>query len=85
MHAPVAYFMWEKPPKSVKDRISKHKSTIRCKNLLLPIPHHFSSKGHNMSQLRFQVTEQVTTPSLTAGVATASLYSNEEKPSGFMN
>ncbi|CAJ0946009.1 unnamed protein product, partial [Ranitomeya imitator] len=47
---------------SVKDRISKHKSTIRCKNLLLPIPHHFLSKGHSVSQLRFQVIEQVTPP-----------------------
>ncbi|CAJ0945223.1 unnamed protein product [Ranitomeya imitator] len=29
---------------AIKDRILKHKSTIRCKNLLLPIPHHFCSK-----------------------------------------
>ncbi|CAJ0942722.1 unnamed protein product [Ranitomeya imitator] len=47
---------------AIKDRISKHKSTIRCKNLLLPIPDHFSSKGHSVSQLRFQVIEQVTPP-----------------------
>ncbi|CAJ0941361.1 unnamed protein product [Ranitomeya imitator] len=39
---------------AIKDRISKHKSTIRCNNLLLPIPHHFSSKVHNVAQLHFQ-------------------------------
>ncbi|XP_073522664.1 uncharacterized protein [Phyllobates terribilis] len=46
----------------IRDRISKHKSTIRCKNLLLPIPHHFIYNGHNISQLRFQVLEQVQQP-----------------------
>ncbi|CAJ0967219.1 unnamed protein product [Ranitomeya imitator] len=43
---------------SVKSRISKHKSTIRCKNLMLPLPSHFIEKGHNLSQLRFQIIEQ---------------------------
>ncbi|CAJ0960174.1 unnamed protein product [Ranitomeya imitator] len=47
---------------SIRDRISKHKSTIRCENLLLPIPHHFHTKGHNISQLRFQVLEQISLP-----------------------
>ncbi|CAJ0934922.1 unnamed protein product [Ranitomeya imitator] len=47
---------------SVKSRISKHKSTIRCKNLMLPLPSHFIEKGHNLSQLRFQIIEQVTPP-----------------------
>ncbi|CAJ0965045.1 unnamed protein product [Ranitomeya imitator] len=42
--------------------ISKHKSTIRCKNLLLPIPSHFIEKGHNVSQLKFQIIEQITPP-----------------------
>ncbi|XP_073404906.1 decapping and exoribonuclease protein isoform X1 [Dendrobates tinctorius] len=37
----------------IRDRISKHKSTIRCKNIL-PIPHHVITQGHNISQLRFQ-------------------------------
>lgn len=46
----------------VRDRIGKHKSTIRCKNLMLPIPHHFNEKGHNVSQLRYQVLEQIQTP-----------------------
>ncbi|CAJ0965652.1 unnamed protein product, partial [Ranitomeya imitator] len=32
----------------IKDRISKHKSIIRCKNMLLPLPFHFISKGHNI-------------------------------------
>ncbi|CAJ0934784.1 unnamed protein product [Ranitomeya imitator] len=44
----------------IKDRISKHKSTIRCKNTLLPIPHHFAAQGHTVAQLKFQVLEQVT-------------------------
>lgn len=43
-----------------RDRISKHKSTIRCKNPLLPPPHHFLENGHNVSQLRFQILEQIT-------------------------
>ncbi|CAJ0933463.1 unnamed protein product [Ranitomeya imitator] len=38
---------------SIRDRVSKHKSTIRCNNLLLPIPHHFAAAGHNISQLKF--------------------------------
>ncbi|CAJ0952386.1 unnamed protein product [Ranitomeya imitator] len=46
----------------IKDRISKHKSTIRCRNLLLPIPKHFADHNHRVSQLRFQVIEQVFTP-----------------------
>ncbi|CAJ0962728.1 unnamed protein product, partial [Ranitomeya imitator] len=33
----------------IRDRISKHKSTIRCKNLLLPIPNYFITKGYNIS------------------------------------
>ncbi|CAJ0966990.1 unnamed protein product [Ranitomeya imitator] len=41
---------------AIKDRIlSTDKSTIRCKNLLLPIPYHFATAGHNVSQLRLQV------------------------------
>ncbi|CAJ0955119.1 unnamed protein product [Ranitomeya imitator] len=39
----------------IKDRISKHKSTIRCKNTLLPIPHHFAAQGHTVAQLKFQL------------------------------
>ncbi|CAJ0927188.1 unnamed protein product [Ranitomeya imitator] len=39
----------------IRSRISKHKSTIRCQNLLLPLPSHFIAKGHNVSQLRFQI------------------------------
>lgn len=46
----------------VKDRISKHKSTIRCENLLLPIPAHFKSAKQSIAQLRFQVVEQVPLP-----------------------
>ncbi|CAJ0943544.1 unnamed protein product [Ranitomeya imitator] len=37
----------------IRDRISKHKSTIRCKNLLLPIPFHFVHRGHNITHLKF--------------------------------
>ncbi|CAJ0937840.1 unnamed protein product [Ranitomeya imitator] len=43
----------------VRDRISKHKSTIRCNNLLLPVPHHFSTHGHTISQLRYQVIDSI--------------------------
>ncbi|CAJ0944277.1 unnamed protein product [Ranitomeya imitator] len=43
----------------IRSRISKHKSTIRCQNLLLPLPSHFISKGHNISQLRFQILEHI--------------------------
>ncbi|CAJ0949676.1 unnamed protein product [Ranitomeya imitator] len=45
--------------RSIRDRISKHKSTIRCKNLLLPIPSHFSNQGHSVSQLQFQIIEHI--------------------------
>ncbi|CAJ0940770.1 unnamed protein product [Ranitomeya imitator] len=41
----------------VKDRISNHKSMIRCRNLLLPIPYHFITHDHRISQLKFQVIE----------------------------
>ncbi|CAJ0954909.1 unnamed protein product [Ranitomeya imitator] len=44
---------------SIRDRVSKHKSTIRCQNLLLPLPYHFHALKHNISQLRFQVLEHV--------------------------
>ncbi|CAJ0933465.1 unnamed protein product [Ranitomeya imitator] len=47
---------------SIRDRVSKHKSTIRCNNLLLPIPHHFAAAGHNISQLKFLILEQVPPP-----------------------
>ncbi|CAJ0968452.1 unnamed protein product, partial [Ranitomeya imitator] len=46
----------------IRDRISKHKSTIRCKNLLLPIPNYFITKGYNISQLRYQIIEHVPPP-----------------------
>ncbi|CAJ0941960.1 unnamed protein product [Ranitomeya imitator] len=47
---------------SIRDRISKHKSTIRCKNTLLPLPHHFIEAGHSITQLKFQVIEHVPAP-----------------------
>ncbi|CAJ0944595.1 unnamed protein product [Ranitomeya imitator] len=50
---------------AIRNRISKHKSTIRCQNLLLPIPSHFIDKGHSISQLKFQVIEHV--PQLRRG------------------
>ncbi|CAJ0947766.1 unnamed protein product [Ranitomeya imitator] len=43
----------------VRDRISKHKSTIRSNNLLLPVPHHYSSQGHTISQLKYQVIDSI--------------------------
>ncbi|CAJ0952342.1 unnamed protein product [Ranitomeya imitator] len=48
-----------KCPCGLLSRISKHKSTIRCQNLLLPLPSHFIAKGHNISQLRFQILEHI--------------------------
>ncbi|CAJ0950957.1 unnamed protein product [Ranitomeya imitator] len=47
---------------SIRDRVSKHKSTIRCNNLLLPVPHHFAAAGHNISQLKFLILEPVPPP-----------------------
>ncbi|CAJ0923647.1 unnamed protein product [Ranitomeya imitator] len=44
---------------AVRDRVSQHKSTIRCKKTHFPLPHHFIEKNHNISQLRFQVLEQI--------------------------
>ncbi|CAJ0940588.1 unnamed protein product [Ranitomeya imitator] len=46
----------------IKGCISKEKSTIRYKNMLLPIPQHFISQGHNIAQLKFQVIEHVPIP-----------------------
>ncbi|CAJ0956533.1 unnamed protein product [Ranitomeya imitator] len=44
------------------DRIASHKSTIRCKKTWLPVPHHFISANHSVSQLRVQIIEQVERP-----------------------
>lgn len=46
----------------VQDRLTKHKSTIRCRNLMLPLPSHFDKAGHNISQLRYQIIEHVLMP-----------------------
>ncbi|CAJ0952519.1 unnamed protein product [Ranitomeya imitator] len=43
----------------VRDRISKHKSTIRCGRSLLPIPDHFLQHNHTVAQLRYQVIDHV--------------------------
>ncbi|CAJ0965859.1 unnamed protein product [Ranitomeya imitator] len=47
---------------TVRDRVAQHKSTIRCNKTHLPLPHHFFEKNHSISQLRFQVLEQVDIP-----------------------
>ncbi|CAJ0966616.1 unnamed protein product, partial [Ranitomeya imitator] len=44
---------------AIRDRISQNKSNIRCNRDHLPLPHHFQSRGHHVSQLRFQVLEQI--------------------------
>ncbi|CAJ0933276.1 unnamed protein product [Ranitomeya imitator] len=44
---------------AVRDRISQHKSNIRCYRDHLPLPHHFRIMGHNIAQLRSQVLEQI--------------------------
>ncbi|CAJ0955407.1 unnamed protein product [Ranitomeya imitator] len=44
---------------AIKDRISHHKSDIRCGKFHLPIPYHFREGGHSIAQLRFLVLEQI--------------------------
>ncbi|OCT83342.1 hypothetical protein XELAEV_18025881mg [Xenopus laevis] len=44
------------------DRISKHKSTIRREMLALPVPAHFHTASHSVSQLKFQVIDSVEEP-----------------------
>ncbi|OCT80018.1 hypothetical protein XELAEV_18026834mg [Xenopus laevis] len=46
----------------VRDRISKHKSTIRRGLTALPVPAHFQSARHSISQLKFQVIDSVEAP-----------------------
>ncbi|OCT65784.1 hypothetical protein XELAEV_18042032mg [Xenopus laevis] len=43
----------------VKDRIKQHKSNIRCNYNHLPIPSHFREARHTVSQLRYQVIDDV--------------------------
>ncbi|CAJ0921237.1 unnamed protein product [Ranitomeya imitator] len=43
----------------IRDRISQHKSTIRCNKLLLPVPAHFVSHNHSIAQLRYQIIDTV--------------------------
>ncbi|CAJ0943784.1 unnamed protein product [Ranitomeya imitator] len=43
----------------IRDRISQHKSTIRCGRTLLPIPAHFLECKHQVSQLRYQIIDHV--------------------------
>ncbi|OCT76233.1 hypothetical protein XELAEV_18031436mg [Xenopus laevis] len=46
----------------IKDRISKHKSTIRTGQTALPVPAHFQKSGHTVSQLKYQVIDTVPIP-----------------------
>ncbi|XP_077111244.1 uncharacterized protein LOC143767108 [Ranitomeya variabilis] len=46
----------------IKDRISSHKSTIRCGKNWLPLPDHFTKFKHTVAQLKFQVIEKVPRP-----------------------
>ncbi|CAJ0964658.1 unnamed protein product [Ranitomeya imitator] len=57
--AHVVKYMWSETTQAIKDRISHHKSDIRCKKNHLPIPYHFNTAGHTIAQLRFWVLEQV--------------------------
>ncbi|CAJ0967736.1 unnamed protein product, partial [Ranitomeya imitator] len=43
----------------IQDRISQHKSTIRCKRVMLPIPAHFVAHNNNISQLRYQIIDSI--------------------------
>ncbi|CAJ0967661.1 unnamed protein product [Ranitomeya imitator] len=47
---------------AIRDRISGHKSTIRCEKTWLPLPAHFKEVKHNVSQLRYQIIEKVPRP-----------------------
>ncbi|CAJ0928452.1 unnamed protein product [Ranitomeya imitator] len=53
---------WGETTQHVRDRISQHKSSTRCGKTYLPLPYHFAPKKHNISQLRFQVLEQIPCP-----------------------
>lgn len=46
-------------PHRVKDRIARHKYSIRDKLDKLPLARHFIEKGHTESQLRFMVIDDV--------------------------
>uniref|UniRef100_A0A8C5MB09 Reverse transcriptase domain-containing protein n=2 Tax=Leptobrachium leishanense TaxID=445787 RepID=A0A8C5MB09_9ANUR len=49
----------------VKNRFIKHRSDIRTKKIEFPVPEHFIRCGHDISQLRYQVIDEV--PKLTRG------------------
>lgn len=51
-----------KTTQMAKDRISKHKSTIRTCKVELPIPEHFLSHKHQIHQLRYQIIDWVPVP-----------------------
>lgn len=41
----------------IRQRISKHKSTVRTRMLELPILKHFAEKARSVKQLKYQVTD----------------------------
>lgn len=43
----------------IRQRISKHKSTIRTGMTELPIPKHFAEKQHSINHLKFRVIDSV--------------------------
>ncbi|CAJ0947418.1 unnamed protein product [Ranitomeya imitator] len=43
----------------IRDRISQHKSTIRCGRTLLPVPAHFSQNNHTVAQLKYQIIDWI--------------------------
>ncbi|CAJ0943928.1 unnamed protein product [Ranitomeya imitator] len=46
----------------IRDRISQHKSTIRCGKTLLPVPAHFAQNNHTVAQLSIQEGIPARTP-----------------------
>ncbi|OCT57250.1 hypothetical protein XELAEV_18003760mg [Xenopus laevis] len=46
----------------IKDRISKHKSTIHKGLTTLPVPAHFQQAKHSKSQLKFQIIDSAEPP-----------------------
>ncbi|XP_069507297.1 uncharacterized protein [Ambystoma mexicanum] len=48
--------------RAVKERITEHKSNIRCKNTKSPLARHFMEHHHTVAQIKFQVLEVVKKP-----------------------
>lgn len=52
----------------MKNRFSSHKSTIRCMQTWLPLPHPFNETKHTIAQLRFQERRELHQTTQVTGV-----------------